>query len=217
MTARLAEKEGFAALVLRLRAEGISDLDLLTAVEQTQRSLFVPPQFSDDAYSSRTIPIECGSFLEGIDFVVRILHHLKLKPGQRVLEVGTGSGFTAAVMGRLAERVLSIDRYKTLTTAAQRRMESLGLRNVVIRHADGSAGMQGEGTFDRILVTAAFNTMPRFYTDQLVSGGSMIAPLMISENECRMVRLTKTGTRFEREELFEAPYLPIVPRLASLL
>lgn len=217
MTAKLAEKEGFAALVLRLRAEGISDLDLLTAVEQTQRSLFVPPQFSDDAYSSRTIPIECGSFLEGIDFVVRILHHLKLKPGQRVLEVGTGSGFTAAVMGRLAERVLSIDRYKTLTTAAQRRMESLGLRNVVIRHADGSAGMQGEGTFDRILVTAAFNAMPRFYTDQLVSGGSMIAPLMISENECRMVRLTKTGSRFEREELFEAPYLPIVPRLASLL
>ncbi|WHO71722.1 protein-L-isoaspartate(D-aspartate) O-methyltransferase [Rhizobium sp. BT03] len=217
MTARLAEKEGFAALVLRLRAEGISDLDLLTAVEQTQRSLFVPPQFSDDAYSSRTIPIECGSFLEGIDFVVRILHRLKLKPGQRVLEIGTGSGFTAAVMGRMAERVLSIDRYKTLTSAAQRRMESLGLRNVIIRHADGSAGMQGEGTFDRILVTAAFNAMPRFYTDQLVSGGSMIAPLMISENECRMVRLTKTGSRFEREELFEAPYLPIVPRLASLL
>lgn len=217
MTARLAEKEGFAALVLRLRAEGISDLDLLTAVEQTPRSQFVPAQFSDNAYSSRTIPIECGSFLEGIDFAVRILHHLKLKPGQRVLEIGTGSGFTAAVMGRLAERVLSIDRYKTLTSAAQRRMESLGLRNVVIRHADGSAGMQGEGTFDRILVTAAFNAMPRFYTDQLVSGGSMIAPLMISENECRMVRLTKTGSRFEREELFEAPYLPIVPRLASLL
>ncbi|GGD97686.1 MULTISPECIES: protein-L-isoaspartate(D-aspartate) O-methyltransferase [Rhizobium] len=217
MTAKLAEKEGFAALVLRLRAEGISDLDLLTAVEQTQRSLFVPPQFADDAYSSRTIPIECGSFLEGIDFAVRILHHLKLKPGQRVLEIGTGSGFTAAVMGRMAERVLSIDRYKTLTTAAQRRMESLGLRSVIVRHADGSAGMQGEGTFDRILVTAAFNAMPRFYTDQLVSGGSMIAPLMISENECRMVRLTKTGSRFEREELFEAPYLPIVPRLASLL
>jgi protein-L-isoaspartate(D-aspartate) O-methyltransferase len=217
LTARLAEKEGFAALVLRLRAEGISDLDLLTAVEQTQRSQFVPPQFADDAYSSRTIPIECGSFLEGIDFAVRILHHLKLKPGQRVLEIGTGSGFTAAVMGRMAERVLSIDRYKTLTTAAQRRMESLGLRSVIIRHADGSAGMQGEGTFDRILVTAAFNAMPRFYTDQLVSGGSMIAPLMISENECRMVRLTKTGSRFEREELFDAPYLPIVPRLASLL
>ena len=217
MTARLVEKEGFAALVLRLRAEGVSDLDLLTAVEQTPRSLFVPPQFAEQAYSSRTIPIECGSFLEGVDLAVRILHHLKIKPGQRVLEVGTGSGFMSAVMARMAERVLTIDRYKTLTTNAQRRVDSLGLRNVIIRQADGSAGLQGEGTFDRILVTAAFNSMPRFYTDQLVSGGSMIAPLMISEDECRLVRLTKTGSRFEREELFDTPYLPIVPRLASLL
>ncbi|RDJ13435.1 protein-L-isoaspartate(D-aspartate) O-methyltransferase [Rhizobium grahamii] len=217
MTARLVEKEGFAALVLRLRAEGVSDLDLLTAVEQTPRSLFVPPQFAEQAYSSRTIPIECGSFIEGVDFAVRVLHHLKIKPGQRVLEVGTGSGFMSAVMARMAERVLTIDRYKTLTTNAQRRLDSLGLRNVIIRQADGSAGLQGEGTFDRILVTAAFSSMPRFYTDQLVSGGSMIAPLMISENECRLVRLTKTGSRFEREELFDTPYLPIVPRLASQL
>jgi protein-L-isoaspartate(D-aspartate) O-methyltransferase len=217
VTARLVEREGFAALVLRLRAEGISDLDLLTAVEQTPRSQFVPPQYSDDAYSSRTIPIDCGSFLEGVDIAVRILHHLKVKPGQRVLEIGTGSGFTAAVMGRMAERVLTVDRYKTLTAAAQRRMEALGLRSVIVRQADGSTGLQGEGTFDRILVTAAFNAMPRFYADQLVSGGSMIAPLMISETECRMVRLTKTGSRFEREELFDAPYLPIVPRLASQL
>ncbi|MCS3741836.1 protein-L-isoaspartate(D-aspartate) O-methyltransferase [Rhizobium sp. BK176] len=213
----MVEKEGFAALVLRLRAEGVSDLDLLTAVEQTPRSLFVPPQFAEQAYSSRTIPIECGSFIEGVDFAVRVLHHLKIKPGQRVLEVGTGSGFMSAVMARMAERVLTIDRYKTLTTNAQRRLDSLGLRNVIIRQADGSAGLQGEGTFDRILVTAAFNAMPRFYTDQLVSGGSMIAPLMISENECRLVRLTKTGSRFEREELFDTPYLPIVPRLASQL
>ncbi|MEZ2130585.1 MULTISPECIES: protein-L-isoaspartate(D-aspartate) O-methyltransferase [unclassified Sinorhizobium] len=217
MTARLLEKEGFAALVLRLRAEGISDIDLLTAVEQTPRSLFAPPQYSEDAYSSRTIPIECGAFMEGVDLVVRILHNLKVKPGHRVLEVGTGSGFTAAVMARMAERILTVERYKTLVTGAQRRVESLGLRNVVIRHADGSAGLQGEGTFDRILVTAAFNAMPRFYADQLVSGGSMIAPLMISEENCRMVRLTKTGSRFEREELFDVPYLPIVPRLASFL
>jgi protein-L-isoaspartate(D-aspartate) O-methyltransferase len=117
----------------------------------------------------------------------------------------------------MAERVLTVDRYKTLTAAAQRRMEALGLRSVIVRQADGSTGLQGEGTFDRILVTAAFNAMPRFYADQLVSGGSMIAPLMISDTECRMVRLTKTGSRFEREELFDAPYLPIVPRLASQL
>jgi len=217
LSARLVEKEGFAALVLRLRAEGISDIELLTAVEQTPRSLFVPPQFAEDAYSTRTIPIECGSFVEGVDTAVRILHHLKVKPGQRVLEVGTGSGFMAAVMGRMAERVLTIDRYKTLVVNAQKRMDQLSLRNIIVRQADGSNGLQGEGTFDRILVTAAFASMPRFYTDQLVSGGSMIAPLMISDDECRMVRLTKTGSRFEREELFTVPYLPIVPRLASQL
>jgi protein-L-isoaspartate(D-aspartate) O-methyltransferase len=217
LTARLVEKEGFAALVLRLRAEGVSDIDLLTAVEQTPRSLFVPPQFAEQAYSSRTIPIECGAFVEGIDLAVRTLHSLRVKPGQRVLEVGTGSGFMTAVIARLAERVLTIDRYKTLTTNAQKRIESLGIRNVIVRQADGSAGLPGEGTFDRILVTAAFNSMPRFYADQLVSGGSMIAPLMISETECRLVRLTKTGSRFEREELFNSPYLPIVPRIASQL
>jgi protein-L-isoaspartate(D-aspartate) O-methyltransferase len=217
LTVRLLEREGFAAVVLRMRAEGISDLDLLTAVEQTPRSLFVPPQSAADAYSSRTIPIECGAFMEGIDTVIRLLHHLRLKPGQRVLEVGTGSGFTAAVMGRMTERVLTVDRYKTLTNMAQKRLEGLAMRNVVVRQADGSAGMPGEGTFDRILVTGAFPTMPRFYADQLVSGGSMITPVMISDTVCRMVRLSKTGSRFEREELFDAPYLPIIPQIASYL
>ncbi|MBN9030432.1 MAG: protein-L-isoaspartate O-methyltransferase [Rhizobiales bacterium 63-7] len=217
MTSRMIEKEGFAALVLRLRSEGISDIDLLTAVEQTPRSQFVPPLFAESAYSSRTLPIDCGSFMEGADFAVRLLDRLKIKPGQRVLEIGTGSGFTAAVIGRIAERVLTIDRYRTLTDAAHKRMDALGLRNVIVRHADGSAGLQGEGTFDRILVTAAFPAMPRFYAEQLVSGGSMIAPLMVTEDRCMMVRLSKTGSRFDREELFEAPYMPIVPKLAAFL
>jgi protein-L-isoaspartate(D-aspartate) O-methyltransferase len=217
LTPRLVEKEGFAAVVLRLRAEGISDIDLLTAVEQTPRLSFVPAQFADDAYSSRTIPIECGAFMEGVDLVVRVLHALRVGPGHRVLEIGTGSGFSAAVMGRIAERVLTIDRYKTLTTGAQQRMDALGLRNVIIRQADGSVGMPSEGTFDRILVTSAFKDMPRFYAEQLASGGSMVAPLIVDDTACRVVRLTKTGSRFEREELFEAPYLPMVPMLASYL
>lgn len=211
------EKEGFASLVLRLRAEGISNIDLLTAVEQTPRSLFVPVAYTASAYTSRTIPIECGSFMEGADMAVRIIDRLRLKTGHRVLEVGTGSGYTAAVMSRLCERVLTIDRYKTLTVEAQQRLDSLSLRNVIVRQADGSGGLQGEGTFDRILVTAAFPAMPRFYAEQLVSGGSMIAPLMVTEETCRVVRLTKTGSRFETETLFDCPYLPIVPRLASFL
>lgn len=213
----MVEKEGFAALVLRLRSEGISDLDLLTAVEQTPRSQFVPPELAQEAYSSRTVPIDCGAFMEGADLAVRILHKLQVKPGHRVLEIGTGSGFTAAVMGRIAERVMTVERYRTLVVAAQERTEALGLRNVIIRQADGSNGMPGEGTFDRILVTAAFTTLPRFYAEQLTHGGSMVAPLMIDENSCMMLRLTKTGSRFEREDLFRVPYLPIVPHVAVAL
>lgn len=217
MKQAMAEREGFAALVLRLRASGVSNLDVLTAVEQTPRSQFVPPQFAADAYSSRTIPIDCGSFMEGADLAVRLLDGLQIRPGHRVLEVGTGSGFTAAVMGRLAERVITIDRYKTLVTAAQARMDALSLRNVIVRQADGSTGLSGEGTFDRILVTAAFPAVPRFYADQLVAGGSIIAPLMTDGDNCTMVRLTKTGSRFEREDLFPAPYLPLVPHIAAYL
>ncbi|MXN52175.1 protein-L-isoaspartate(D-aspartate) O-methyltransferase [Shinella sp. AETb1-6] len=216
-TGRVIEKEGFAALALRLRGEGINNLELLTAVEQTPRTLFVPPQFAGDAYSSRLLPLECGSFAEGIDLAVRLLHILNLKTGQRVLEVGTGSGFTAAVMGRLTERVLTIDRYRTLVTNAQQAIEKAGTRNVIVRQADGSNGMPGEGTFDRILVTAAFPALPRFFAEQLVSGGVLIAPAMVSETECRMLKLTKTGSRFDREDLFAVPYLPIVPMMAQAL
>lgn len=217
MKSGMVEKEGFAALVLRLRSEGISDLDLLTAVEQTPRSQFVPVQFSDDAYSSRTIPLDCGSFMEGADLAVRLLHRLQVKPGHRVLEIGTGSGFTAAVMARIAERVLTVERYRTLVSGAQERIDSLNLRNVIIRQFDGMNGISGEGTFDRIFVTGAFTTLPRFYAEQLTHGGSMIAPLMQEDETCIMTRLTKTGSRFEREDLFRVPYLPLVPHIAAAL
>lgn len=216
-TGRVIEKEGFAALALRLRGQGINNLELLTAVEQTPRTLFVPPQFAGEAYSRRVLPLDCGSFMEGIDLSVRILHLLSLKAGQRILEVGTGSGFTAAVMGRLTERVLTVDRYRTLVTNAQGSIDKAGIRNVIVRQADGSNGMPGEGTFDRILVTAAFPALPRFFAEQLVSGGMLIAPVMVSETECRMLKLVKTGSRFDREDLFEVPYLPIVPQMAQAL
>lgn len=217
MKTGMVEKEGFAALVLRLRAEGISDLDLLTAVEQTPRSQFVPAPLAEEAYSSRTIPIDCGAFMEGADLAVRLLHRLQVKPGHRVLEIGTGSGFTAAVMGRIVERVTTVERYRTLVANANARMDALGIRNVIIRQADGSNGLPGEGTFDRIFVTAAFTTLPRFYAEQLTHGGSMIAPLIIDDETCLMTRLTKTGSRFEREDLFPAPYLPLVPHIAAAL
>jgi len=217
LSGRVSQQEGLAAMALRLRAAGVANNDLLRAVEQTPRSLFCPAQYQQDVYSRRLIPLDCGSFMEGCDLAVRLLHCLNLKPGQRVLEVGTGSGFTAAVMGRIAERVLTIDRYQTLVGTAQKNLEKAGVRNVVVRHADGSAGVPGEGTFDRILITAAFDSLPRTFSDHLVSGGTLLVPIMMSATRCRIVRVNRTGSRFDREDLFEAPYLPIVPQLASFL
>ena len=217
MTARVAEREGFAALVLRLRAEGISDIDLLTAVEQTPRSQFVPPEFAGSAYSSRTLPIPCGSFMEGADMAVRLLDRLKLKPGHRVLEVGTGSGFTAAVMGRIVERVLSIDRYKTLTEQARQRFDALGIGNVIARQADGSVGLPNEGSFDRIVAWTAFDSLPRFLLDQLSSGGIVIAPIGPEEGEQVLAKLTKVGSRFEREDIGLVRLQPILRSVAAII
>lgn len=210
-------KEGFAALCLRLRGRGVTATDLLNAIEQTPRHLFTPAEYASSAWSSRTIPIECGAFMEGVDLAAELIDTLKLRPSHRVLEIGTGSGFTAAVMARLAERVLTVDRYKTLVTLAQERMDRLSLRNVVVRQADGASGLQGEGTFDRIVVTAAFSKLPQIYAEQLVSGGMMIAPVLQENGVARMVRLLKTGSRFERTELFDTPYLPVVQRVAQYL
>jgi protein-L-isoaspartate(D-aspartate) O-methyltransferase len=207
-------REGFAALCLRLRAKGIANADLLNAIEQTPRHLFVPPQHLSVAWSSHSLPIECGAFMEGADLAVTLVEALKLKPSHRVLDIGTGSGFVAAVIGRLAERVLTIDRYKTLVTLAQERMDKLALRNVIVRQADGSAGLPGEGTFDRIIVTAAFLTSPRIYIEQMVSGGVMICPVIAEDGSTQMIKLVKTGSRFEREDMFPVPYQPLLPHVA---
>lgn len=217
MPQSLNGKEGFAALCLRLRGKGITASDLLNAIEQTPRQNFVPAEHGSSAWSMRTIPIDCGAFMEGVDLAAELVDALKLKPSHRVLEIGTGSGFTAAVMARMAERVLTIDRYKTLVTQAQERMDRLALRNVVVRQADGTSGLQGEGTFDRIVVTAAFAKLPQIYAEQLVSGGMMIAPVINEDGSARMIKLVKTGSRYERMELFDTPYQPIVPRVAQYL
>jgi protein-L-isoaspartate(D-aspartate) O-methyltransferase len=210
-------KEGFAAMCLRLRAKGIVNTDLLNAIEQTPRQFFVPAEHLAYAWSARTLPIECGAIIEGVDLAAELIDTMKLKASHRVLEIGTGSGFTAAVLGRLAERVLTVDRYKTLVTLAQERMDKLSLRNVIVRQADGSVGLQGEGTFDRILVTAAFTALPRIYAEQLVSGGIMIAPVMGEKGVARMVKLVKSGSRFERYDMFDVPYQAIVPQVAQIL
>ena len=217
MELSVVEKQEFASLVMRLRSDGISNTALFNAVEQVPRSLFVPPAFVREAWSRFSIPIECGAFAEGVDQAVRLVHLMNLAPEHRVLEIGTGSGYTATLMGKLCQRVLTVDRYRTLVELAHARFGKLGLSNIFSRQADGMNGLPGEGTFDRILVTAAFSTMPRMFAEQLVPGGEMLAPMILEDGRCMMIRFVKVGVRFERVDLFEAPYLPLAPHMASAL
>jgi len=210
-------REAFASFLLRLRGKGIVAKSLVSAFEATPRHAFVPERWQSVAWTDGMIPIECGEAIEGPDVQAQIVEALAIEPGHRVLEVGTGSGFTAAVMARLAAKVITVERYKTLAEQARQRFEALGLTNVSVRHADGSQGLAAEGPFDRIVVWAAFDSMPRSFVEQLASNGVMIAPIGPEEGVQTLTRLTKIGSRFEREDIGTVRLQPIQKSVAAVI
>lgn len=215
--ASMDDREGFAAFLLRLRGRGTVPKALIAAIEATPRRGFLSAQFHGIAWSDRMLPIECGEAIEGADMQVAVIAALAIEPSSRVLEIGTGSGFTAAVMSRLAARVVTIDRYKTLTEQARQRFDALGIGNVIARQADGSLGLPNEGSFDRIVAWAAFDSLPRFLLDQLSSGGTVIAPIGPEEGEQVLAKLTKVGSRFEREDIGLVRLQPILRSVAAII
>ncbi|MDG4902984.1 MULTISPECIES: protein-L-isoaspartate(D-aspartate) O-methyltransferase [unclassified Mesorhizobium] len=217
MTMAIDDREGFAAFLLRLRGRGTAPKALVAAFEATPRRGFLSAQFHSMAWSEGMLPIECGEAIEGADLQAAVVAALAIEPGNRVLEIGTGSGYTAAVMSRLAARVVSVDRYKTLTEQAKQRFEALGISNVIVRQADGSNGLPNEGPFDRIIAWAAFDSLPRFLLDQLSSGGVVIAPIGPEEGEQVLAKLTKVGSRFEREDIGLVRLQPVLPSVAAVI
>jgi len=211
------DREAFAAFLLRLRTKGIASRELVAAFEATPRRNFIPARWQSAAWSDRTVPIECGEAIEGVDLQASTIAALDIEPGHRILEVGTGSGYTAAVMARLAAKVVTVERYKTLNDLAKARFEKLGLANIVARHADGFGGLPAEGPFDRIIVWAAFDSHPRVFVDQLSSGGTMIAPIGPAEDEQVLAKLVKVGSRFDRTDLGTVRLQPLVKGLAAVL
>jgi protein-L-isoaspartate(D-aspartate) O-methyltransferase len=217
MSNRLSDRENFAAFMMRMRAKGVVNSDLCAAFEAIPRRGFVPSIHANMAYCARSIPIECGEVIESLDLQAHMINELGIEPQDRVLEVGTGTGFTAAVMSKLALRVTTSDRYRSLCEAASSRFVALNLHNVSVRHADAKAGLSGEGAFDRIIVWASFDAMPRLFVDQLATNGIMICAIGPDEGEQALVRLTKIGSRFDRDDIGLVRFQPLATTIAAVL
>lgn len=206
-----------AAFILGLRRRGIRDLAVLRAMELVPRPLFVDPMMRRHAYDDVALPIACGQTMSQPSLVAAMTEALGVTADQTVLEVGTGSGYQAAVLSHLAARVVTVDRYRSLVSEAQTRFEVLGLRNVTAYVGDGMNGMPARAPFDRILVTAAAPDIPPALMDQLKLGGVIVAPLGAPEEVQTLVRIVKEQSGRSRTDLMKVRFVPLVPGAAATL
>jgi protein-L-isoaspartate(D-aspartate) O-methyltransferase len=193
-------REAILSLLLRLRAMGLP-LPLIAAFEAVPRQNFVPVMHLDDSYGPGQLPIECGQTMTSPDVIARILLALDLARDHRVLEIGTGSGYQTALLAKLSEKVVSLERWHTLAEKARVRLSALDIDNVAVELADGRKGRPGE-VFDRIVANCAYPEIPRHFLDQLVAGGVVIAPVGPPDGLQALMRLTKEGSRFDETRLF---------------
>jgi protein-L-isoaspartate(D-aspartate) O-methyltransferase len=203
--------------VLDLRRRGITDQAVLRAMEEVPREKFVMPDHVGSAYSDRAMPIMCGQTISQPYVVAYMTEALDIAPHHRVLEIGTGSGYQAAVLSRLAVTVTSIERYRTLADAARIRLKALGYDNVEVIAGDGMAGAPERAPFDRIMVTAAAEEIPEALADQLAEGGIMVLPLGQQHGAQTLVRLTRTDKGMERTDLIGVRFVPLLPGQAREL
>jgi protein-L-isoaspartate(D-aspartate) O-methyltransferase len=204
------EAVGRMQFLLSLRKRGIMDAAVLRALDEVPREHFVEGPQLDVAYADRALPIACGQTISQPYVVAYMTEKLDVKPHHRVLEIGTGSGYQAAVLARLAREVVSIERYRTLAERARMRLETLGYRNVEVVLGDGLAAVPGRGHFERIIVTAAAETVPQTLVDALTDDGLMMLPLGPHGGTQRLVKLTKTAGELAREELVAVRFVPLI-------
>ena len=203
--------------LLTLRRRGITDQAVLRAMDDVPRERFVETGFAASAYADQALPISCGQTISQPYVVAYMTEQLGVRSHHRVLEVGTGSGYQAAVLSRLAREVVSIERYRTLAEQAQRLLKILGYENVEIVVGDGFAGMPGRAPYDRIIVTAAAETLPQALLDQLADDGIMILPLGSHDGTQHLIKLTKSQTGTRRENLIAVRFVPMLPGQAEEL
>jgi len=191
---------------------------VLRAMDEVPREYFVAAAFTDSAYADQALPIDCGQTISQPYVVAYMTEQLDVEPQHRVLEVGTGSGYQAAVLSRLAREVVTIERYRTLADMARDRLKTLGYGNVTVRVGDGMAGAPDKAPFDRIIVTAAAAEVPQALTDQLAEAGKMVLPVGPRDGAQYIVKLIKTaGGGLTRENLIAVRFVPLLPGQAREL
>lgn len=206
-----------ADLILRLRRAGITEQRVVAAIESVPRDLFVPAEARAEAYAERALPIDCGQTISAPVIVGMMTVALDVGARDRVLEVGTGTGYQTAVLSRLCRRVYTIDRFRTLVAAAESRFKTLKLTNVTTLVGDGTRGWPEQAPFDRIMVTAAGETVPPALLEQLRVGGVLVIPVGPADGAQKLMRIERTETGYEQKTLADVRFVPLIPGRAALL
>jgi protein-L-isoaspartate(D-aspartate) O-methyltransferase len=202
---------------LNLRRRGISDQTVLRAMEEIPRDIFVAAGDRADAWRDSALAIACGQTISQPFVVAYMTEQLQPQKHHRVLEIGTGSGYQAAILSRLCRDVLTIERYRTLADSARSRLEELGCDNVEVMLGDGFDIPAGAGTFDRIMVTAAMEQIPDALTERLEPDGILIAPVGPHQGTQTLVRVIRTETGLVRKDLVDVRFVPALPGIAREL
>lgn len=202
-------------LLMELRKQGIGDTRVLAAMERVPRENFVAEQFLKHAYDNIALPITQGQTISQPYVVAYMTEALKLTDRMKVLEIGTGSGYQTAVLARLSRRVYTIERYRSLLTTAEKRLNELKITNVVTKLGDGNKGWPEQAPFDRILVTAAADSRPDGLIAQLSpNGGIMVAPVAVNSTEQDVIRYTRDGDEVREERMLPVRFVPLLPGIA---
>jgi protein-L-isoaspartate(D-aspartate) O-methyltransferase len=198
-----------------LRSRGVTDSRVLTAMEKVDRGLFVKGIFAARAYEDMPLPIACGQTISQPSVVGLMTQALNIGPRDTVLEIGTGSGYQAAILAHLARRVYTVDRWRRLSREATEVFHALGLVNVTSMTIDGSYGLPDQAPFDRIIVTAAAEDPPGPLLAQLKPGGIMVVPVGQSDAIQHLIKVTRGEKGFDYEELRQVRFVPLVEGLGN--
>ena len=193
-----------------LRKAGIVDKQVLDAMERVDRKNFVNGIFSEKAYDDTPLPIACGQTISQPTVVGLMTQALEVKSRDKVLEVGTGSGYQAAILSLLARRVYTVERYSLLVNNAIKVFQNLNISNITTILSDGGFGLERQAPFDRIIVTAASDDPPASLLSQLKIGGIMVIPVGQSDNMQKLIKITKTDGGYEYQDLHAVRFVPLV-------